>query len=140
MRVVIFDEISMATWRDICQLDKFFRALTGPILPFAGIIVVLAGDFCLLWARHVGFTVEFSAGSTQVGFSCGCVGASADALLHRARESGYSFVSPPCQPATHTHGFKIGLLRVTSTTHRWCALAAARLARAARLGTKACTF
>ena len=48
-RVVVLDEMSMAKWGDLRVLDKFFRALTNrPNVPFGGIIVVLAGDFCQL--------------------------------------------------------------------------------------------
>ena len=49
LRVAVLDEISMAGPHDIFLFDAFARKLTGrPALPFGGITVVLAGDFCQL--------------------------------------------------------------------------------------------
>jgi len=49
MRVAILDEFSMVKDLDLYELDRFCRALTGRAnLPFGGMIIVLAGDFCQL--------------------------------------------------------------------------------------------
>ena len=48
LRLLIIDEISMVTNKKN-DLDRFCRALTNRFaLPFGGLIVVVAGDFCQL--------------------------------------------------------------------------------------------
>ena len=49
MRVAILDEFSMVKDLDLYKLDRFCRAPTGRAnLPFGGMIIVLAGNFCQL--------------------------------------------------------------------------------------------
>ena len=49
LRLLIIDEISMVTNKNLYDLDQFCRALTNRFgLPFGGLIVVVAGDFCQL--------------------------------------------------------------------------------------------
>ena len=49
LRILIIDEISMADLVDLTLLDNFCRSLTSrPCLPYGGITVLFAGDFCQL--------------------------------------------------------------------------------------------
>ena len=49
LRLLVIDEVSMITNRNLYDLDQFCRALTNrSCLPFGGLLVVVAGDFCQL--------------------------------------------------------------------------------------------